>query len=64
MNHMANPVQFMREVKAEGQKVVWPGVKETRSLTIVVFIFVILISLFLTASDAVFSSAVRWLIGY
>ena len=61
---MANPVQFMREVKAEGQKVIWPGVKETRSLTLVVFIFVILISLFLTASDAVFSSAVRWLIGY
>lgn len=61
---MANPVQFLREVKAEGQKVVWPGLKETRGLTIVVFIFVILISLFLTLSDAVFSSAVRWLIGY
>lgn len=61
---MANPLQFLREVKTEGQKVVWPGVKETRGLTIVVFIFVILISLFLTLSDAVFSSAVRWLIGY
>ena len=61
---MANPMQFLREVKNEGQKVVWPGLKETRSLTLVVFIFVILISLFLTMSDAVFSSAVRWLIGY
>ena len=58
------PLQFMREVKAEGMKVSWPGLKETRGLTLVVFIFVIAISLFLTLSDAVISSAVRWLIGY
>jgi len=61
---MVKPLQFFREVKAEGQKVVWPGMKETRGLTIVVFIFVIAISLFLTLSDAVFSTAIRWLIGY
>lgn len=58
------PLQFLREVKAEGQKVAWPGLKETRGLTLVVFVFVIAISLFLTLSDAVISTAVRWLIGY
>lgn len=61
---MVKPMQFLREVKAEGQKVVWPGMKETRGLTLVVFIFVIAISMFLTLSDAVFSTAIRWLIGY
>lgn len=61
---MVKPMQFLREVKAEGQKVVWPSMKETRGLTLVVFIFVIAISMFLTLSDAVFSTAIRWLIGY
>lgn len=57
-------VQFLREVKAEGRKVTWPNLKDTRSLTLVVFIFAVAISLFLTFADMVFSYVTSWIIGY
>ncbi len=57
-------IQFAREVRAEARKVAWPNFKDTRSLTLVVFVLVVAISLFLTLADAIFSSSVRWIIGY
>jgi len=58
------PIQFAREVKAEAKKVTWPDLKSTRMLTIVVFILVIFVSLFLTFADMLFSTSIRWIIGY
>ena len=58
------PAQFMREVRAEARKVTWPSFKETRMLTLVVFIFAVILSLFLTTADFAFSSIVKWVIGY
>lgn len=58
------PIQFLKEVRNEGRKVSWPNMTDTRRLTLVVFIFVIAISLFLTFADMIFSNIVRWIIGY
>lgn len=58
------PIQFLREVRNEGRKVTWPKMTDTRRLTLVVFVFVTAIALFLTLADMVFSNLVRWIIGY
>ena len=58
------PIQFLREVRNEGRKVTWPKMTDTRRLTLIVFIFAVAISLFLTLADMVFSNLVRWIIGY
>lgn len=52
------PIQFFKEVKSEGKKVTWPTRKETVISTIMVFIMVILISLFLYVADQI----IAWLI--
>ena len=58
------PLQFLKEVRNEGRNVTWPKMPETRKLTLVVFIFVVTISIFLTFADMIFSNTVRWIIGY
>lgn len=58
------PIQFLKEVRNEGRRVSWPNMTDTRRLTLVVFIFVVAISLFLTFADMIFSNIIRWIIGY
>ena len=58
------PIQFLKEVRNEGRNVTWPKLSDTRKLTLVVFIFVVTISLFLTLADMIFSNTIRWIIGY
>jgi preprotein translocase subunit SecE len=52
-------VQFLREVKIELKKVVWPSRKQTIGSTVVVLILVMIISLFLGAVDIGLSSIIR-----
>ena len=52
-------IQFLREVKAELKKVVWPSRKQTIGSTLVVIILVIIISFFLGLVDIGLSSLVR-----
>jgi len=52
-------VQFGREVRAEGRKVTWTSWKETWITSTMVFIMVIMASLFFFAVDAVFSFAMQ-----
>lgn len=59
---MANPVQFLREVRGEMRKVTWPNWATTRQLTLMVFLLVILVSLFLVTVDAISGSAIRALL--
>lgn len=59
---MTNPMQFLREVRGEMRKVTWPDWATTRQLTLMVFLLVILISLFLVLVDAISGSAIRALL--
>jgi preprotein translocase subunit SecE len=50
---MPNPVEFLQEVRDEARKVTWPTRRELVVSTIMVFIMVIVASLFFLGVDAV-----------
>lgn len=50
---MQNPFEFLQEVRAEGSKVTWPTRRETIITTIMVFIFVLITSVFFLIVDQV-----------
>ena len=52
-------IQFLREVKVELKKVVWPSRKQTIGSTAVVLILVIIISIFLGMVDMGLSGIIR-----
>ena len=54
-----NPVQFLREVRAEARKVTWTSWKETWITSVMVAIMVILTALFFSGLDAVLSFVMR-----
>ena len=58
-----NPLQFFRQVNQERQKVTWPTRKETTVTTIMVFIFVAIMSVFFLLVDQAASWLVRTIIG-
>ncbi|ABY32367.1 hypothetical protein MEX01_13570 [Methylorubrum extorquens] len=57
------PVEFLGEVRDEGRKVTWPTRKETTVTTIMVFIMVVVASLFFVAVDQVMRFAVSLVLG-
>ena len=56
------PGEFIRQVKAETAKVVWPTRKETVTTTIMVGIMAMLLGLFFFGIDQLFSSLVKFLL--
>ena len=58
-----NPGEFIRQVRAEGAKVVWPSMKETRTTAIMVLIMTSLLAVFFFAIDSGFSAIVQFLLG-
>ncbi|NQT11001.1 MAG: preprotein translocase subunit SecE [Desulfobacteraceae bacterium] len=58
-NYLNKGLQFLREVKVELKKVVWPTRKQTLGSTLVVIILVMIIALFLGAVDIGLSSLAR-----
>jgi preprotein translocase subunit SecE len=52
-------IQFLREVKVELTKVTWPSKKQTIGSTVVVIVFVFIVSIFLGVVDVGLSSLVR-----
>ncbi|KGM34572.1 preprotein translocase subunit SecE [Inquilinus limosus] len=58
-----SPVQFFRQVRQETAKVTWPTRKETAITTGMVFVFVILMSIFFLLVDWVAGWAVTSVIG-
>ncbi|HEX3496323.1 MAG TPA: preprotein translocase subunit SecE [Methylocella sp.] len=48
---MTNPLEFLQEVRAEGDKVTWPTRRETLITTALVLFMVLLASLFFLAVD-------------
>ena len=58
-----SPFKFLQEVRAEAQKVTWPTRKETTVTTIMVFVMVVITSLFFLAADQIMRLAVSFLLG-
>jgi preprotein translocase subunit SecE len=60
---MKNPFKFIQQVRAETAKVTWPSRRETVVTTIMVFIMVILASLFFFLANQVFAAFVQFILG-
>ncbi|MFO7971245.1 MAG: preprotein translocase subunit SecE [Desulfobacterales bacterium] len=58
-NYINRAVQFLREVKVELKKVVWPTRKQTLGSTVVVIILTMIIASFLGVVDIGLSSLIR-----
>jgi len=58
-----SPAQFFRQVRQEVSKVTWPSRKETTVTTAMVFVMVILASLFFLVVDWVLGRAVSTILG-
>ncbi len=61
---MANPLQFMREVREEVSKVSWPSRRETIVTTIMVLIMAIAAAIFFMLADQVISKVVKIVLGF
>ena len=57
------PARFFKEVKQEGNKIVWPTRKETLITTAMVFVMVIIFSIFFLLVDNVISWGIRLILG-
>ena len=58
-----SPGEFIRQVRAETSKVVWPTRKETVTTAIMVMIMTAMLAIFFFGVDSVFSSIVKFLLG-
>ena len=58
-----NPVEYIREVRAEVAKVTWPTRRETMITTGMVFVFVVIAAIFFLLADKIIGFAVRMLLG-
>ena len=55
---------FVQSSRVELRKVVWPSRQETMQVTLVVFVMVIVLSLFFWGLDSLLGLITRWLTGY
>ena len=60
---MANPFEFIQQVRAEAAKVVWPTRRETMITTGLVLLLVVFASLFFTVVDEVLRVVVGFALG-
>ncbi|HLH48999.1 MAG TPA: preprotein translocase subunit SecE [Roseiarcus sp.] len=60
---MANPFEFIQQVRAEGAKVVWPSRRETLITTGLVLLMVVLASLFFLTVDEIIHFAIGFALG-
>ncbi|HEX8526692.1 preprotein translocase subunit SecE, partial [Allosphingosinicella sp.] len=58
-----NPGEFLRQVRAETGKVVWPTRRETMMTGLMVVIMTALLGLFFFGVDSAFAAIVKMLIG-
>ena len=57
------PGEYIRQVRAEGRKVVWPTRKETITTAIMVLIMTSILAVFFLGTDSLFSTIVQFLLG-
>jgi preprotein translocase subunit SecE len=58
-----NPVQFLREVRSESSKIVWPNRREVLITTGMVFIMATITSIFFFLVDLVIRSGLSGILG-
>ncbi|MCH7863692.1 MAG: preprotein translocase subunit SecE [Proteobacteria bacterium] len=58
-----SPAEFIQEVRQEAAKVTWPTRKETSISTVMVFVFVILASIFFMIVDQILQFGVKLIFG-
>jgi preprotein translocase subunit SecE len=58
-----NPVQFLREVRAESGKIVWPARREVLVTTGMVFVMATLTAIFFFLVDLVIRSGLSGILG-
>ena len=58
-----DPFKFLQEVRAEAQKVTWPTRKETTVTTMMVFVMVILATIFFLMADQIMRLGIGSLLG-
>ena len=58
-----SPGEFIRQVRAETAKVVWPTRKESVSTAIMVLIMTTLLAVFFFGVDSIFGRIVKFLVG-
>ncbi|UZK69359.1 preprotein translocase subunit SecE [Sphingomonas sp. S1-29] len=56
------PIEFMRQVRAETAKVVWPTRKETVMTAVMVVIMTSLLAIFFLGVDSFFDALVKFLL--
>ncbi len=56
------PGEFINQVKAEANKVVWPSRQETVTTAIFVALLMVVLALFFLGVDSVFGALVKWLL--
>ncbi len=59
-----SPAQFLQEVRQEATKVTWPTRKETGISMAMVFVFVILASIFFLIVDQFLQFGVKFIFGF
>ncbi|WP_265570164.1 preprotein translocase subunit SecE [Sphingomicrobium nitratireducens] len=57
------PGEFIRQVRSETSKVVWPTRKETVTTAIMVLIMTSILAIFFLGTDSLFSAIVQFLVG-
>ncbi|MFZ5709830.1 MAG: preprotein translocase subunit SecE [Pseudomonadota bacterium] len=60
---MANPVQFIQQVRAEVSKVVWPTRREVTTTTIMVFIMAAITAVFFFLVDLAIRYGLQFVLG-
>jgi preprotein translocase subunit SecE len=63
MASRTNPFTFLQQVRSEAAKIVWPTRRETVISTAMVFVFVVMASLFFLLADQILSLGVSYLLG-
>ncbi|SDE55995.1 preprotein translocase subunit SecE [Paracoccus isoporae] len=60
---MANPVQFLSQVRDQAAKITWPTRREVVTTTIMVFIMATLAAIFFFLVDIAIRTGLTWLLG-
>ena len=58
-----SPFKFLQEVRAEAQKVTWPSRRETAITTAMVFVMVVIASIFFLVADQIMRMFVTLILG-
>ena len=64
LKQMANPFEFIQQVRAEAAKVIWPTRRETLITTGLVLLLVVFTSLFFLVADEVLRTIVSLVLGF